>query len=167
MNKTKGSERVPDMIIQIDTHEKVAAVKRIKGQFDALGIEWIPSKMHVGDYQDFFNPRVVIERKKDLLELAGNVGQDHRRFSAELKEAQRLGIKLIILCEHGGQIQALEDVPKWVNPRLKDSPLAISGERLYKILLTMSLNYNVEIHFCDKRKTGAEIVRLLKEGADD
>lgn len=149
------------MTIQIDTREKPRAIERIIGHFESCGIEYISSKLFVGDYQEYFNPGVVIDRKKDLQELAGNVAQDHKRFTAELARAKELGVRLIILCEHGGEIKKLDDVPKWNNPRLKQFPLAISGERLYKILLSISFKYGVEFLFCDKRKTGAEIVRLL------
>lgn len=150
------------MTIQIDTREKPTAIKRIVAHLDKCGIQHYKSKLFVGDYMNIDNPRIVVDRKKDLLELAGNVAQDHKRFAAELAKSNEYGIKLIILCEHGESIKSLEDVQKWKNPRLNKSPLAISGERLYKILLAMSKKYGAEIHFCEKRQTGAEIIRLLQ-----
>lgn len=149
------------MVIQIDTREKPAAIKRIVAHMDKHNIKHYKSKLYVGDYMCLDNPRLVIDRKKDLLELATNVAQDHKRFAAELMRAQEYGIKLIILCEHGWNIKCLDDVKAWVNPRLKQYPLAISGERLYKILLSMKNKYCFDIYFCDKRQTGAEIIRLL------
>ena len=109
----------------------------------------------------FDNPRLVIDRKQNLSELCGNVCQQHKRFRAELERANEYGIKLIILCEHGKSITCLSDVMQWVNPRLKESPLAVSGERLYKILSAMSQKYNVDFLFCTKAETGKRIIELL------
>jgi hypothetical protein len=76
-----------------------------------------------------------------------------------------MGIKLIILCEHGGGIERLEDVMYWKNPRLKDSPLAVSGERLYRKLSAIGKAHNVRFEFCDKKQTGDRIIELLGGGA--
>lgn len=152
------------MDIQIDSREKARAITKIISYFDANNIRHYSSKLFVGDYMSLDNPRLIIDRKQNLQELVGNVCQQHKRFTAELQRAQDTGIKIIILCEHGGNIKALSDVNYWYNPRLKTSPLAVSGQRLFKILFTMSKTYNVDFVFCDKIKTGAKIIELLTEG---
>jgi hypothetical protein len=129
-------------------------------------VKWFVSKLPVGDYMSFDNPRLVIDRKQNLSELCGNVCQQHKRFRAELERANEYGIKLIILCEHGKSITCLSDVMQWVNPRLKKSPMAVSGERLYKILSAMSQKYNVDFLFCTKAETGQRIIELLGGDAD-
>lgn len=149
------------MTIQIDTREKPKAIKDIIAEFDIRGVKHFTSKLFVGDYMNPDNPRLIIDRKQNLQELCGNVCQQHKRFSDELKRAQEFGFKLIILCEHGGNIKRLEDVNKWYNPRLKTSPLAVSGQRLFKILYTMSKTYNVDFVFCNKAETGKKIIELL------
>lgn len=149
------------MTIQIDSREKAKAVKGIVDYFDRSKIAHITSKLYVGDYCNMDNPRTVVDRKQNLTELCGNVCQQHKRFTDELQRANDIGIKLIILCEHGKGIGRLEDVIAWYNPRLKVSPLAVSGQRLFKILYSMQKKYGVDIVFCDKRQTGSEIVRLL------
>lgn len=150
------------MDIQIDSREKAHAIQKILATFDERGIKWFVSKLPVGDYQSLDNPRLAIDRKQNLSELCGNVCQQHERFKAELIRANEYGIKLTILCEHGGSIRSLQDVMSWHNPRLKESPMAVSGERLYKILSSMSAKYNVDLVFCDKRQTGAKIIELLE-----
>lgn len=152
------------MVCQIDSREKEKAIQKILAHFDKEGVQYFVSKLPVGDYMSLDNARLCIDRKQNLSELCSNVCQQHDRFRAELERANQLGIKLVILCEHGGQIKSLEDVLNWKNPRLKESPLAVSGERLYRILSTMSKKYGVEILFCDKRNTGKEIIRILTEG---
>jgi hypothetical protein len=150
--------------IQIDSREKPTATKLIKTVFDIHNVTYFISKLPVGDYMSLDNARFAIDRKKDLLEVCGNVCQDHKRFKAELIRAQKYGIKLVFLIEHGNGIKCLDDVKNWQNPRLKKSPMAVSGERLYKILSTMEKTYNTKFMFCNKAETGHRIIELLSEG---
>lgn len=149
------------MTIQIDSREKARAIQKVLAEFEANKVQYYVSKLFVGDYMNLDNPRLIIDRKQNLSELVSNVCQQHKRFTSELRRAQEHGIKLVVLCEHGGKIRSLEDVKAWVNPRLKKSPLAMSGERLHKVLLTISKKYEVEFIFCDKRQTGKKIVEIL------
>ena len=149
------------MTIQIDTREKARAIKKILAEFEKQNIQFYNRKLFVGDYMNLDNPRLIIDRKQNLQELVGNVCQQHKRFTDELKRAQENGIKIIILCEHGGNIKQLSDVNKWYNPRLKVSPLAMSGQRLFKVLFTLNKKYGVDFAFCEKKDTGKEIIRLL------
>ena len=164
------------MTIQCDTREHKKEWERIKSQFDSIGVDYIRSKLWVGDYMNIDNPRVVIDRKKDLLELCGNVTQQHERFKAELVRAQKKDIKIIILCEHGEGIEDLSDVYFWHNPRLdlydwaiQDGhpakipkfPKATEGYALYRSLITMREKYGISFEFCNKSETGCVITRLL------
>lgn len=165
------------MTIQIDTREHKEEYERIVKQFDKLGVKHYRSKLYVGDYQNLDNPRRVIDRKKDLLELCGNVAQQHERFRNELLRAMDAGISVTILCEHGEDIKCLEDVYFWKNPRkhkvtwktvngkkIKSvvSDKAMDGEQLYKALNTMSRKYDVQFEFCQKDETGRRIKELLE-----
>ena len=152
--------------IQCDTREHRSEWERISGQLDSLGVKYFRSKLYVGDYQSLDNPRMVVDRKKDLQELCGNVCQQHERFRAELVRAQEAGIQIVILCEHGGSIKALEDIYFWENPRRRESPKAMNGWQLFKVLNTMKSKYGVRFEFCDKRQTGRRIVEILTDGND-
>lgn len=169
------------MEILIDTREHKKEFERIAQQFDVLGVKYARTKLFVGDYQSLDNSRLVVDRKKDLLELAGNVAQDHERFKAELVRAMDMGISIIVLCEHGEGIKSLADVKKWQNPRKKimiakridgklkrfpKYPYAMTGSKLFKILSTIAERYKVQFEFCDKLQTGERIVQLLGGGAD-
>ena len=170
------------MELQIDSREHKKELARIKKQLDGLGVKYFISKLYVGDYMSLDNPRLVIDRKKDLLELCGNVTQQHERFRDELIRAKEHGIKIVVLCEHGEDIQEMTDVLFWTNPRLKEMdwkmvdghpqkvqkyPHATTGEQLYKSLCTIAERYGVEFRFCTKNKTGEEIVRILKGSDND
>ena len=105
------------MIIQIDSREKPKAIGKILEEFDAQGIRHPVSKLMVGDYMNYDNPRLIIDRKQNLSELCCNACQDHERFRKELKLAQDNDIQLVFLCEHGKGFRQLSDVIWWENPR--------------------------------------------------
>ena len=149
------------MQIQVDSREKAKAITKILAEFDKQNVKYYSSKLYVGDYMPLDNPRLIIDRKANLQELCGNVCQQHKRFTDELKRAQDANIKLIILCEHGGDINQLADVNKWYNPRLKVSPMAVNGQRLFKILYSISKKYEVDFEFCTKAQTGKRIIEIL------
>jgi hypothetical protein len=151
------------MDIQIDSREKSRAIKKIIAEFDNQNVVHFVSKLPCGDYMSLDNARFAVDRKQNLLEVCKNVCQDHKRFVSELKRANELGIKLVFLIEHSRNIKDLEDVLDWVNPRLKKSQLAVSGERLYKILSTIEQTYDTKFYFCDKSSTGKRIIELLNE----
>lgn len=149
------------MNIQIDSREKEHAIKAIKGEFDKQGINYFVSKLPVGDYISLDNARFAIDRKQSLLEVCQNVCQDHERFVGELIRASQYGIQLVFLVEHGYGIKSLDDVRLWKNPRLKKSKMAVSGERLFKILSAIEKTYNTHFYFCSKPETGRKIIELL------
>lgn len=147
------------MVIQIDSREQ--KYDHVVRYLDSQGIKHVRSKCVVGDYVNLENPMVVIERKKDLQEVAGNVCQQHDRFVRELELARELGYKLIVLIEEPG-MSKLSDVCTWYNWRRKKNPRAINGKTLYKIMLTMQEKYEVEWQFTTKSKCGERIVELLE-----
>jgi ERCC4-type nuclease len=150
------------MHIQIDSREKAHAIEKILAEFDRQGVNHFVSKLYIADYMSLDNPRRVIDRKQNLSELYCNLCQDHKRFIAELLRAQAAGIELIILIEHGGSIKSIEDVQNWNNPRLKVSPYAWDGLRMYKTMLTVQSKYGVRFEFCSKAQTGRRIIEILK-----
>lgn len=167
------------MDIQIDSREKSRAIKKIIKTFDECGVNHFSSKLMVGDYMSLDNPRLIIDRKQNLQELCGNVCQQHERFRRELIKAMQAGIRLVVLVEHGPDINSLEDVYFWKNPRKHEvrwmtvngkrekyivSAKAIDGDQLYKSLCTIRDRYNVEFVFCKKNDTGREIIRILRDG---
>ena len=165
------------MIIQIDSREKARAITKIVEEFDRRGIRHPVSKLMVGDYMNYDNHRLIVDRKQNLSELCSNVCQQHERFRAELVRAQENEIQLVILCEHGKGVKSLEDVIWWDNPRgvkrMKGADgrwrnvetKAMQGDVLYKILCTMQRKYGVRFLFCDKKETGRRIVEILEAGA--
>ena len=148
-------------MILVDSREHQHAIENILAAFDAAGVAHASTKLFVGDYQEVGNGLLVVDRKQSLSEVASNFCQQHERFRAELERARSAGIRLVVLVEHSQQIRSIEDVSGWKNPRLRISPGAMTGERMAKVMRTMTDRYGVEWQFCDKRHTGQRIMELL------
>lgn len=169
------------MTIQIDSREKARAIRQIVADFDRMNVTHFVSKLPVADYMNLDNPRLVIDRKQNLAEVAVNLSDvpkkdkdgrfkrdiqgkplsEWNRINRELQRAHELGIQMIFLVEHGHDVRCLSDVRKWVNPRLKEHPLTMSGERLYRRMDVLERKYGVRWEFCEKKNTARRIVELL------
>ena len=152
------------MVIQVDSREQ--KYEHVTNYFDSQGIKWVKSKCVVGDYVNLENPMVVIDRKKDLQEVAGNLTKDHERFVREVELAKELGYRLIVLVEEPN-ITSLPNVCSWFNFRSKKNPKAINGRTLYKIMKTMGDKYGFEWQFTTKGNCGKRIIELLTEGKNE
>lgn len=152
-------------MVIVDTREKPRAIVRILAEFDRRGVEYVRRKLNFADYADPDRlPGPVIDRKQNLNEVASNVTVDRKRFVREIERCNASGCRMIVLVEHSNRIRRLEDVIGWKNPRLKESPYAVSGERLYKIMKAMENYYGIRWEFCNKQSTGRRIIELLGGG---
>lgn len=155
------------MTLIVDTREKPRAIQKILTEFSRQGVKVVRRALNFADYWNPENPKVIIDRKQNLQEVAGNVIQGRNRFVREIERCNRQKCHMIVLVEHGGKIRSLEDVAKWKNPRLRESPYAVSGERLFKIMKAMQIYYGIEWQFCDKGHTGKKIIELLEVRPDE
>jgi len=154
------------MIFIHDTRDQAGKHKNIIDYLETHEHVIVRSKMYVGDIALLHDQTTAIDLKRDLIEVCGNVCQQHERFRREVIRAQEAGIQLVILIEHGHGITSIEDVERWVNPRLKKNKTATSGGTLAKIMRTFSERYGVRWEFCRKEETGKRIVEILG-GRDD
>lgn len=151
------------MTIYVDTREKPQAIQKILAYFGQHGVDVIRRKLDEGDYKLDPDGAVTIDRKQNLQEVASNLTWERDRFQRELRRAADKGETVYVLVEHGGTIRTLADVAEWRNPRLKNSPMAVDGPALYKLMLTYAAKYGVRWRFCTKQATGREIMRILGE----
>lgn len=136
---------------------------KILSYFEQHGIRVIRQKLDEGDYKLHPDGAVTIDRKQNLGEVCSNLTWQRERFQRELRRASEKGETVYILVEHGGTIRSLADVYNWRNPRLKVSPKAVDGPKLYKLMLAYASKYKVRWRFCSKQTTGREIVNILNE----
>ena len=147
------------MVIQVDSREKAKKIEGILKEFDQQGIDSFVSKLYIGDYMTLDNPRLIVDRKHTLGELCTNVNE--QRFKDEVARAKKYGIKLVFLCEHGGDIKTIYDVFNWENPIRKKHPSAMKGQRLYRMLCMIARKHGVIFEFCERKDTGKRIIEIL------
>ena len=149
------------MKIIVDSREKKC--DHIKAWFDKNGIEYEVKKLDVGDYMLTDNPKISVDKKQNLSELSRNLTNkaDHSRFWKEVRRAREKGIKLYILCEHGGKIKSIQDVAQW-----HDKYSGVSGRHLMEEIYRVHISYSVEFIFCSKRQTAKKIFQILSQNID-
>lgn len=155
------------MVFFEDTRNQAGKHRNIHRQLGAKGHQVVRSKLYVGDYQLATRGDVVVDTKKDVLELCMDICRDHKRFSEECKKAHDAGIKLVILTEEllpsGGIANWKSPVWKTTTARHKagEAISKVNPETLYKAIHTMCSRYGVEFHFCHKDETGDRIIDIL------
>ena len=141
-------------MIYIDSREKKN--QHIVKYFDKNNIPYAIKKLDVCDYSSSKSD-VLIERKQNLSELAGNVTKENgRRFKAEFDRVP-IGKKVYVLVEEN--IGGLEDVVNW-----QGKYTHLCGATLYKYLVSYQHRHGLEYIFCHKNSTGRIIAELLGEG---
>ena len=156
--------------IQVDTREKQRAIQNILKTFDSYKINYIQSKMYVGDYCLLENPLLIIDRKQSIAEIAGNATSGHGRMKRELERLDKMGASMVFLVEQNHYIDpngkhrtvgTLEDIMYWENPHG-----CVNGFEVYKILDAWQHKHNISYRFCDKRSTGKIILEILNRGME-
>lgn len=157
------------MFILVDTREKPSEMSRITDTFQQQGIRYDRTKLYIGDYLEFGNPFLCIDRKKSIDELAGNLTVERERFKREIQRAKDTGTTLVILVEQNTyrdgdrriQIGSIEDLMLW-----ESRYSTVTGEKLYRILVSWCAKYPIRVEFCAKRDTGKRIIEILGGGND-
>lgn len=150
--------------IIVDSREKPKAIERTLEYFRDQKITYEVSKLLFGDYMDYNNPGLVIDRKQNIAELAKNCTVEHERFRRELERAQKAGATLIVLVEQNRykdrdewiQVESISDLIRWSSPHTQ-----IRGEKIYRVLASWTTKFPLRVEFCDKRSTGRKILEIL------
>ena len=120
-----------------DSREKKNA--HILDYLQRHNIEYEIRKLDTADYWNSENPNVLVDRKKDLNEVAQNLcSPDSSRFWKEVRRAYRDKQKFIVLVEHGPSVKSLADVSQWSSKYSK-----ISGSRLQAEMYRVGIAYNI------------------------
>ena len=149
------------MIIEMDTRNQKD--EYITDYLDKQGIKWIRNKLYAADIKLLNSTEVLIDIKKDLLEVCGNLtrASEHERLKREIARGKEIGCKRFIFLIKEKKISSLQDVTNWSSTRTK-----VKGETLMKIMNTMSERYGVEFIFTTKENAGAKVIELLRGGVN-
>lgn len=149
------------MIIEMDTRNQKD--EYITDYLDKQGIKWIRNKLYSSDIKLLNSTEVLIDIKKDLLEVCGNLtrASEHERLKREIARGKEIGCKRFIFLIKEPKIKSIEEVTNWSSTRTK-----VKGETLMKIMNTMSEKYGVEFIFTTKENAGAKVIELLRGGVN-
>lgn len=150
--------------IIVDSREKPKAITKILDYFEHVGIKYEVSKMLFGDYMDYNHPNIVIDRKQNIAEFARNCTAEHERFKREMERARDAGATLYILIEQnsyfdrGERIRVKEpiDLLRWSNRHT-----IVTGEKVYRVLVSWMAKYPIKVVFCSKQNTGHAITKII------
>ena len=151
----------------IDTREKPRAIQSILKTLEESNIVYESTKLLFGDFMDWNRPKIVIDRKQNIAELAKNCTIEHDRFKREMEKAKKAGATLVILVEQN----RYKSGDKWIHVDdisdllLWDSPhTTIRGEKVFRVLRSWQSKYPIRVEFCDKRSTGKRIIEIIYGG---
>lgn len=140
-------ETLRNMTIICDTREQVN--NEITSYFDAKRLPYISRKLDIGDYSFqvdgiTYENEIVIERKANIDEIAGNFTVDRRRFETEFLRAKALGIKVFLMIENCS----------WEKIKSHDYRSQLKPQSLKAALLSWQSRYDITFVFCDSKYSG-------------
>lgn len=143
-------------ILEFDTRDKKD--NYVTDYMDSHGIKYIRTKLYSGDVKLLNSTKVIIDLKKDLLEICGNLTRvsEHERVKREIAKAREIGCERFIFLIKEQKIKSIDEVANWSSTRTK-----VKGETLMKIMNTMSERYGVEFIFTTKERAGEKVLELL------
>lgn len=135
-----------ELTIIIDSREQVNF--HISSWLDGKGIKHITRALETGDYSamldgETFEDEVVIERKANIDEIAGNFTQGRERFEREMIRAKANGIKVFLIIENAS----------WHDILLHNYHSQLKPQSLMASLLSWQVRYNITIMFCRPEET--------------
>ncbi len=166
------------MIVE-DTRQQAGKHDHIARWMEAHGVEFAQraSALPFGDYVRE-GSNVSIDTKKDVQELAMDVGRDHARFVREAERAAEAGYRLVVLIEQHPEYNDRSRLYTWMcfacrrcrkcNPfkqgrctRYRSKPM--NGPTVAKIIARLETDHGMRFEFCDKRRTAPRICEILGE----
>jgi len=142
------------LTIVVDSREQVNG--HVTGYFDKRKVAHTTRRLDTGDYSAMIGDMtlehdVVVERKANLDEIAGNFTVDRQRFEDEFTRAKAEGLKVFLLIENAS----------WEKILLHDYRSKLAPKSLIASLLSWQVRFNITIIFCKPSETGQIIYGTL------
>lgn len=157
-------------VIQEDTRQHSGKHETKHAWWGQHDVALIRCKLAFGDY--CLPPKVSVDTKADIYELAYDIDHDHARFKRELVGARDSGVQLVVLVENAEGVRDLVDLAGWNETQQhyaqrKNAKRRIHGARLAKACATMQERYGVRFEFCEPDQAAQRVIEILGEEAPD
>lgn len=169
-------------MIQIIEDSRQQATKHdLKNKyFEDNNIKVLRTKLPFGDYALYGDFTLVLDSKKDIMEVAHNLTKEHARFKREIIGANDFGTGIVILIEEDKQYTFDTLITDYKIPTYKNKgwktlangkktithypgqPMAqFNIETIVKIMKTMQERYAVLFEFTTRENCGKKIIDIL------
>lgn len=147
-------EKLKELKIIADSREQVN--DHLIDWWDKKHIQHITRKLDVGDYSAQIGDMtleedIVIERKRNLDEIAMNFSASRDRFEREFLRAKANGTKVFLIIENA----------TWEDIYLHNYRSQLSEKSFVASLMSFQIRFNITILFCDPQNTPRLIYSLL------
>ena len=154
LTETELNKTLKDLVIVHDTREQVN--DHITEYFDKHHINHKRRGLSTGDYSVQFGNQtlesdVVVERKANIDEIAGNFTVQRERFEHEFERAKAKGIKVFLLIENCS----------WTKILAHEYRSKLSPKSLMASLMSWQARFNITVIFCDPKESGMLIYSIL------
>jgi len=148
------TDKLKNLKIITDTREQVNS--HITEHFESKKVETISRKLDIGDYSAMIDDytlenSVVVERKANIDEIAGNYTVNRQRFENEFLRAKANGVKVFLIIENCS----------WGDILLHNYRSKLNPKSLIASLLAWQVRYNITLTFCKPIETGQIIHGIL------
>jgi len=156
MSKIKFEEWIKQIVVIIDTREK--EIDHIINVFKVMGVKYKFDKLESGDYTYFFinndmstvHGNILVERKRNLNELAINFTTGRTRFKNEFERIENVDLHLLI-----------EDSKVLDNIHEQKYRSEIHPNSFIASLLSFQMKYGIKCHSISKYYTALYMLRLF------
>nr|DAZ19082.1 MAG TPA: ATP-dependent RNA helicase [Caudoviricetes sp.] len=157
-----------------DTRQQRGKHNHVNAWLSEHGVQTVSVKLDAGDYTAP-GSNILIDTKKDVQELAGNVGRDHARFVRELDRAASAGCRLVVLVEEHPSYSDRDRLRSWrpvacrrcracnppVDKCVKKRFKPMQGSTVAKIIEKLESEHGARFEFCHKADSARRICELL------
>ena len=147
-------QKLKDLVVIIDSREQVNY--HLLEWLDKHHIQHKSRALETGDYSIMlgntsFEDEVVIERKANLDEIAGNFTSGRERFEREMIRAKARGTKLFLVVENA----------TWTDIFLHNYRSRLEPKSLFASLMSWQAEYNLTVIFCKSSETAQILYSTL------
>lgn len=161
--------------LQVDSRQQRGKHVAKNEWFASHGVETVTRCLPFGDYARA-GSNVAVDTKRDVQELAGNLGREHDRFARECDRAREAGYRLVVLVEEHAEYNDRSKVDGWRcrvcracracdpgrSSRCKfRSYKPLNGPTLRKIMDKMERDRGVRFEFCRPSRSAERICEML------
>ena len=152
--ETELTAKLKDLQIIADSREQVN--NHLTDYWDKKKVPYFTRKLDIGDYsaqlgEMTLEKDVVIERKRNLDEICGNLTADRDRFEREFLRAKALGTKVFLIIENAS----------WTDIYLQNYRSQLTPKSLMASLMSWQVRFNITVIFCEPENTPRLIHQIL------